>query len=134
STFSTVALLLLVLPVTMINFIQSKNGPIAMTSAVLTGLFIVTIILTGGNTVNGIGVLFSPLYIALYLTIFLVAYFFRKTNLTKTLTLLVIPVILSVLLLILGYAPFSENSALYQKRVNFPREIQLDFGTSWKVA
>jgi tetratricopeptide (TPR) repeat protein/O-antigen ligase len=134
STFSTAALLLLLLPVTMINFIQSKNGPIAMASAVLSSLFIVTIILIGGNTSNGAGVLFSPIYIALYVTIFLVVYFFRKTSLNRALALLAIPVALSAIVLMLGYAPFSQNSALYQKRVNFPREIQLDFGTSWKVA
>jgi tetratricopeptide (TPR) repeat protein len=134
SSFSTAALLLLLLPVTMINFIQSKNGTMAMVSAVLSSLFIVTVILIGGDSSTGLGVLASPLYLALYATIFLVVYYFRKSNLNKTITLLAIPVILSVLLLILGYAPFAQNNPLFQKRVNFPREIQLSFGNSWKVS
>ena len=36
--------------------------------------------------------------------------------------------------LVLGYIPMGKNNPFMDKRLNFPREIQLPFSTSWQVS
>ncbi len=133
SSFSTAALLLLLLPYTFLN-ITNPNKQISSIAAVgLASLFMATIVLIGGNNNSGFAVLLSPIFLALYLTVALSIYIIRKHHIDSFLPLLAIPILISVIVFVLGYLPIGNNP-FNDKRVNFPREIQLPFATSWQVS
>ncbi len=125
SSFSAAALLVLMLPIILISILKPNRFlslPAAMALAVL---FSLTIALIGS---------FSTLVSAV-LALVLSLVICRTEQIRKALPLLLIPLFISTLVFVAGYIPTSgSNNPFYQKRINFPREIQLPFSTSWKIS
>lgn len=131
SAFSTTALLALLLPVLLLSLVnrnQSAASSLAIAwpvAIILSSLFAVTIALTGT----------AATFLAALIGLGLVVFITKGDVLKKALPLLAIPVALALILLLAGFIPLKGGvNPLYQKRVNFPKEIQLDFSTSWKIA
>jgi tetratricopeptide (TPR) repeat protein len=125
SSFSTVAFLLLLLPLPLLSIINPNKYlplPAAIALAVLFG---VTIALVGS----------LPSYIAL-LIVFLLTFFASKpAQVKKSLALFLIPVVVTALTLLLAYAPMPGGlSGLQKMEASFPKEIQLPFSVAWKVS
>lgn len=125
SSFSTIAFLLLLLPLTVVSIINPNKyipTPIAIALAVL---FSITIVLVGS----------IPGYIALAI-IYVLSFFVSKpAQVKKTLALFLVPVVVTALTLVLSYAPMPAGlDGLQKMEASFPKEIQLPFGVSWKVS
>lgn len=121
SSFSTIAFLLLLLPLPLFSIINPSKYlplPLALGLSVLFGL-----------TIALIGAL--PTYIALVVAFALCFLVAKPQEMKETLVLFLIPVIVSVLAIALSYLP---GNPVQQLSTNFPREIQLPFATSWKVS
>src|SRR3984957_10159884 len=123
STFSTIAFLLLLLPLPVLSIINpNKLMPMPL-AVVLTLLFGVTVALTAS----------VPSLVALLVAFALCFFLSKPHQVKKTLPLFLVTVVVIGLVLILAYVPFSGN-ALQQLETNFPKEIQLPFATSWNVS
>ncbi len=132
SSFSTVALLSLLLPLPLISILRpnehssslSKYLPLPA-AIVLASLFSLTIILVG-----------NLLSYVLLAVIFGLSIYLCRNNFSRTTAIFIlIPIALSLFVLGLSYLPSGKNlNPLQQKRLNFPQEIQLSFPTSWKVS
>lgn len=123
SSFSTVAFLLLLLPLPLLSLVTPNKYlpvPVALTLSLLFGVVIALI-----------GSLAS--YIALAVLFGLAIMAPRPNRARKNLALLAIPGIVTVLMLVLSYVQFPGNG-LQQLQANFPKEIQLPLATSWKVS
>lgn len=126
STFSTVALLLMLLPLPLLSIVNNNKFmplPVALSLSILFG---VTIALIGS----------IPTYIALavvFVLCYLVAKPHKAARTRKLLPLFLTPVAVVILTLVLAYMPFPGNGvqALESK---FPKEIQLPFAISWKIS
>lgn len=126
SSFATIAFLMLLLPLTMFSIINTNKTlpqPAALTLAIL---FSVTIVLIGSTPTLVVLVL-------LFALCYLVAKPHKVARFRKAMPLFLTPMIVSVLVFALSYAPFAGNP-LYNFHKNFPREIQLPFAISWKVS
>jgi tetratricopeptide (TPR) repeat protein/O-antigen ligase len=123
STFSTIAFLMLLLPLPILSIITpNKFMPLPL-AVVLTILFGETIALTGS----------VPSLIVLLVAFALCFFLSKPHQVKKTLPLFLITVVVVGLTCVLAYVPFSGNS-LQQLEANFPKEIQLPFVESWKVS
>ncbi|HZE87011.1 MAG TPA: O-antigen ligase family protein [Methylomirabilota bacterium] len=123
SSFSTIAFLLLLLPLPLLSLTTpNKYFPVPFAMALAT-LFGVTVVLTGS----------MPSLIALLVAFALSLFVVKPHKAKKTLALLVVPVILTTLVLVFAYVPFAGNK-LQQMEANFPKEIQLPFAVSWKIS
>lgn len=129
SSFSTTSLLALLLPFLLLSVIKTKeigtrSIPFYLFLALLT-LFGVTIALTGD--LASIGLAISALFLSLFIS--------KRSELEKTLLFIGIPVLISLLIFGLSALPIGDNAnPLKRKAEAFPRELQLGFSTSWKVA
>ena len=125
SSFSTIAFLLLMLPLPLIGLLQKSKYMPAGLAVVLASLFGVTIVLIGS-----VGS-YVALLIAIVLTVLA-----AKADVKRTVGLFLVPVVLMVLTLGLAYIPQLPNgvNGVQQLTNNFPREIQLPFGISWIVS
>lgn len=123
SSFSTVAFLLLLLPLPLLSVINpNKFMPLPL-AIVLTILFGTTVVLIG-STASLIALLIA----------FALCFFLSKPHqVRKTLPFFLIPFVVISAVLVLAYVPFAGNS-LQQLEANFPKEIQLPFVLSWKVS
>jgi tetratricopeptide (TPR) repeat protein len=122
SSFSTIAFLLLLLPLPLFSLLNPNKHfsfPVALGLAIL---FSLTIALIGS----------LPTYIALALIYVLCVFVSKPHQVRRTLPMFLIPVVVTAGALFLAYTPFPGN-ALYQQERNFPKEIQLPFAISWKV-
>lgn len=131
SSFSTTAVLALLLPFILINILHSGNFVFKLTNAVLLLLTGAAIALTGS----------IPTWIAAVFAVvvtFLVLQPVKEINKLKPLTLLtlLVPLTLVVLVLVLSFIPplGGASNPLYEKAKNFPRELQLSFIPSWKIS
>lgn len=124
SSFSTIAFLLLLLPLPLLSVIHpNKYMPLPIAAA-LASLFGITIALIGS----------VPSYLALGVAFALCLFVSKPHQVKKTLGMFLIPVILTGATLVLAYTPLPKPlGALQQKEFNFPKEIQLPFSISWKV-
>ncbi len=123
STFSTIAFLMLLLPLPILSVINpNKYLPVPLAIA-LTILFGVTIALTG--TVESI--------VALVIAFALCFFLSKPHQVRKTLFFFLLPVVVIGLIAFFANVPFAGN-ALQQYATNFPKEIQLPFVDSWKVS
>jgi len=123
SSFSTIAFLLLLLPLPVLSLLNPNKYLPGMLSMALVILFGLTIILTGSLSH----------YIALAIVFGLCVLAVKPLTDKRTLPVLTIPVFLFVVALILAYMPFPGN--MVQKlENNFPKEVQLPFLSSWKVS
>jgi tetratricopeptide (TPR) repeat protein len=121
STFSALALLLMLLPLPLISLVkQNKYFPpaVAMVLAILSS---VNVVLLGSLSY----------YIVLALIYVLCCLAVKKDELKKALGMFLIPAILSVIVLVLAYVP---GNGLQGLEAAFPKEIQLPLGISWKVS
>lgn len=126
STFSTIALLLLMLPLPLLSTVsQNKFMPAPLAVGIST-IFSIVIVLTGS----------IPTYIALgvvYVLAFLITKPHKSVKARKAMPMFVTPLIASALVLVLAYIPFPGNK-IQQLEAAFPKEIQLPFSISWKVS
>ncbi len=130
SSFSTAAILTLLIPLVVSQVIAGTNLVVRTVNMVLLTLFGLTIALTGNWAVW----IVAP--VALILTL-LVNKFFAKDQLKPIkLISLLIPLIIIALVTILSYTPpLGENTnPWYNLTQNFPREVQLPFVTAWKIS
>lgn len=125
SSFSTVAFLLLLLPLPLVSLLQKSKYMPAGVAVVLASLFGVTIAL--------IGSLASLIALLIAVVLCLIA---SKADVKKAVGLFLVPVILMIATLGLAYIPQLPNgvNGVQQLGNNFPREIQLPFGISWIVS
>lgn len=133
SSFSTTAILVLLLPFILMQILSASKPLFILANSLFLALSGLTIALTGS----------LPAWIAggaaLGLTIF-VNNLGNLSNLKKlrplNLVALIIPLVAVVAITGLSFIPPMGNTQnpLYARSQNFPREIQLDFVTSWKVA
>lgn len=124
SSFSTLAFLLLLLPLPLFSIINQNKYFALPFSIGLTVLFGVTVALIGS----------IPSYVVLAITVALCFFASRPQQIKRTLPLFIIPVIVIGLTLLLAYLPLGNANPLHQMQTNFPKEIQLPFGISWKVS
>jgi tetratricopeptide (TPR) repeat protein/O-antigen ligase len=123
SPFSTTALLVLLTPVPFLSLIGSSKlfpTPIAI---FIAGLFGATVVLTGSTA----GVI--ALVISLALSFFIA----NPHQIIKRLVLILVPLAFTAMFFILTYAPIPGNP-LKAMQTAFPKEVQLPFEISWKVA
>jgi O-antigen ligase/tetratricopeptide (TPR) repeat protein len=123
STFSTIAFLMLLLPLPILSVINpNKYLPVPLAIA-LTILFGATIVLTG--SVESI--------IALVIAFALCFFLSKPQQVRKTFFFFLLPVAVLGLVVFFANVPFFGNS-LQQLESNFPKEIQLPFVISWKTS
>ncbi len=126
STFSTLAFLMLLLPLSMVSIVKpNKYLPLPF-ALVVSILFSVVIALIGS----------VPMYVVLaivFVLCFLIARPHKASEFKKVVPLFLAPIIVAALVLVAAYVPFTGNK-LQQLEGAFPREIQLPFATSWKVS
>jgi tetratricopeptide (TPR) repeat protein len=123
STFSTIALLMLLLPLPLVSILNPNKYLPSGLALILFVLFGVTIALIGSTAA----------YVIL-LFVFGVSLFVSKNHLTKKgLILFIISAIAIGSTLILAYVPFPGNTT-QQLEAAFPKEIQLPIPISWKVS
>src|SRR5258708_2115320 len=123
SSFSSAALLALLLPLPLISLVKASKFASLPLSLGLSVLFGITLALIGD----------LASLVAAVLAVGLVLYTHQGPALRKILPFLAIPVLISVLVFAASMLPLSTN-VLSQLRNNFPKEIQLPFTTSWKVS
>ena len=131
-SFSTTTVLAMMLPLLVWGIISNTNIIFKIINAVLLTIFGVTIALTGG--------LSSYIAATLGLAVLLAANI-KKVKIqgfAKVLDslFLAVPLVLITLSAVLSFIPPVGNAKnpFYTQRQNFPREIQLPFNTSWKIA
>lgn len=132
-SFATVAFLILLLPILLISIIRPNKFLPTGLAMVLSTLFVLVIGLTGLSSVDGLFPIFSAAYLALVICFGLVLWANQSRKFQTRLPLLLVPVILTVAVVAIRFLPMKANP-LQSRWVNFPREVQLSFSTSWKVA
>ncbi len=125
SAFSTIAFLMLLLPLPMVSLARPNKFLAAPIAAALAILFGIVIVLTGSIST----------YVALLILVALCLLVVKPHQLRKTLPMFLLPVIVMALTLVLAYVPLPGNmNKVQQLEVNFPKEIQLPFSESWKIS
>lgn len=126
STFSTIALLALLLPLPLISTVSANKlipTPVALAISVI---FSTAIALIGS----------IPAYVALaivFIVSFLVTKPHKNAKFRKALPLFATPIAVAALVAVLTMVPFPGNK-VQELAASFPREIQLPFSISWKVS
>lgn len=127
STFSAVALNLLLLPVIYTHILKPTRILGLLVSLITSIIFGLTLALIAN-------IPFMVLGLAVILIIFLLS---DKRDLKNNLPFLLTPLIVSVLILVLSLVPLAKKNPLQARREVFQKdfkEIQLPPGASWKVA
>lgn len=125
STFSTLAMVLLLLPITLTSIISPNRYLPQIPALVLTAIFGVVIAFLGNPTI----------YLVSLITLGLSLFVSKRHELQRSLPYLVLPLIISLLAFTVAVLPIKGiANPVQQKYVNFPREIQLALIPSWKVA
>lgn len=124
-TFSTIAFLLLLLPIPLLS-ITNKNKflPVPL-AVVLSSLFSITVVLIGS----------IPTYVALIIIYVLALIVTKPQQIKKKIGLFLIPVVITFLTFVAAYLPLpGQLGAVQQIEAKYPKEIQLPFSISWKVS
>lgn len=125
SSFSTIAFLLLLIPFSLLSIINPNKYLPLPAAFVLTVLFGITIVLIGSVAS------YVVLLIAFVLSLFVINIQKHK----KTFPMFLISVTVIVLTLVLAYVPLPGGlNKLQALEANFPKEVQLPMGISWKVS
>jgi O-antigen ligase/tetratricopeptide (TPR) repeat protein len=126
STFSTIAMMLLLLPLPLVSLLNSEKRYMPVAAAVaLSILFGVVVILTGS----------LPFYILLVAIIAVVFLISRPQQIKRNFGFFMIPVLSILLAFFLASFPLpGALGSIHNLENNFPKEIQLPFPTSWKVS
>ncbi len=139
SSFSTTAILVLLLPFPLISLLQGKGKDILglggqdnllggisddfslslisqkIIVSLILALFAITIVLTGSLAI----------YVAAIVAIALVLISTPPTSIQKNLAFLAVPVVLAVIILFVSYVPMGgSKNFFYNQAQNFPREIR----------
>lgn len=124
SVFSSLALLLLLLPLPLLSIINpSKYFPLPI-AVILAVLFGVTVVFIGS----------LPTYVVL-VAIFAVCLFVSNRQQTRKMFLFfLIPVVIVALAFVLAYIPLPGFDTISQMEAHFPKEIQLPLSVSWKIS
>lgn len=122
SSFSTIAFLLLLLPLPLLSIINKNRFMPLPAALVLSILFGITIVLTGSISS----------YVALVIAFGLCIFASKHRQIRNSLPLFAIPVVVLLLTLALAYWKLPGNP-LQNLENNFPKEVQLPFAISWKV-
>lgn len=127
STFSTTALLALLLPFPLLAILnESKAGNKLINSLILI-IFGVVLALIGPPAV----------WVAAALTLIVVFATGNASKIAKNLPFLGLPLLVTTLVALLSYLPALSKidfNPLYKQAQNFPREVTLGFVPSWKVS
>lgn len=124
SSFSTVAFLLLLLPLPLVSLL-STNPYLARPFALGLSIFFSIVIALVGTI---------PAYIALAIVYVLAVFINKPEQVRKALPVFLAPVITTVVVLFLTYAPLPQPLGfIHEKHNSFPQAIQLSFPISWKV-
>lgn len=125
STFSTLAFLLMLLPLPLLSLTKVNKYlpvPVALTLAIL---FSAVVVLTGS----------LPSYVLLLIVFGLCAFIAKPHKVRKTLGLFLVPVATTALVFAMCYLPLPSGLNVVQKlEANFPKEIQLPLAVSWKIS
>jgi O-antigen ligase len=122
ATFSTIAFLLMLLPLPLLSLTKINKylpAPVALPLAIL---FSAVIALTGS----------LPSYVLLLIVFGLCAFIAKPHKVRKTLGMFLIPVATTALVFALAYLPLPGG--INKLEANFPKEIQLPLATSWKIS
>ena len=123
SSFSTIALLLILLPLPLISLSYPNKFMQTSLALVVSILFAVVIGLTGSVT----------LYVLLAIVIAICVLAAKPQKNQRTFPLFLAPVAAAAIVILLAYVPFTGN-VIQQLENNFPKEVQLPFPVSWKVS
>lgn len=126
SSFNTAAVLAILLPFPLLGLLKPSTPTLKLTSAIMLTLFGVTIVLIGQY----------PTYIAAIFATILTFLVVSPFSAAKNLPYLIIPAAIIALVAALSFIPPVGNvkNPLYNQAQKFPREIQLDFVSSWKIS
>jgi len=125
SSFSTIAFLLMLLPLPLLSLVSSKRYLPVAVAAPVAAFFGVVIVLTGS----------LPSYLLMALVFAACVAIANRAQLRRNLVNFLIPFAAVVLALVFAYTPFSGPlGAIHRLENNFPKEIQLPFSVSWKVS
>ena len=127
SSFSTIAFILLLLPLPLLSLINPNKYFPKPFALVVASLFAITVVLIGNATVN----------IVVLLTFAFILFISKPQHVKKTIGLFLIPTVLTLGVIGLAYFPASLPSGvngLQKIEASFPREIQLPFAISWKIS
>jgi O-antigen ligase/tetratricopeptide (TPR) repeat protein len=152
SSYSAAAFLVLLLPILMVaivapsqdlDYSKLANDPMAFLKkyvrALLTPHFLIppslaiVLLTVFGGTIALIGDLSTQ--IAAAVSVVLVVLVSKRSQIEKTISVLAIPVAVSILVFVLGIISQNGNYGLVSQRfAAFPREITLPFNISWKIS
>ncbi len=125
SSFSTTAVLALLLPVLTISIVRPDRFLSPVIAVVLATLFSLTIALTGTPSTQA----------AAIIGLLLVILASQRSDLKEGLKFLAIPIVITLIIAGLSYVSLGKKpNPLMQKRVDFPREVQLSAYDSWVVS
>jgi multisubunit Na+/H+ antiporter MnhG subunit len=124
STFSTIAMLLLLLPLPLLSLIRPNLYMPLPLALVLSVLFSIVVVLTGSI---GSYVILAAIYAATALA-------GRIDQHKKMAMFFVMPLAITALTFVLAYLPIPGVNSIQTLEANFPKEIQLPFNASWKVS
>ena len=122
STFSALAVMFLVWPLTLISIVKPNKFlplPVALASAAVMGIAMALI----GSL---------PIFVLMAITVGLCLKTVGEKQVLSKSAMLLVPIGLSLFIVVLGYFRFPGN-IFQQTSSSFPREIQLPLGISWKV-
>jgi O-antigen ligase len=123
SSFSTSALLILLVPVPLLSLLNpGKYFPVSISIA-LASLFGITVVLTGGML--NIIALAAAVALSFFVT--------KPEAIKKSFIYFAVPCAIIFGVLALTYLPVPGNP-ISTKVANFPKEVQLPFDSSWKIA
>jgi O-antigen ligase/Tfp pilus assembly protein PilF len=125
SSFSTVALMILLLPLTFFSIIHPNRYMPQAAAAGISVLFAITILLLGNWT----------FYIVTLVLLGIALFVSKKSDILRAAPFLALLAGVSAILFVALITPIAGNrNPLQQKYANFPREVQMPFINSWKVS
>lgn len=136
SSFSTAAVLVLLIPFTLISIFRSNNPVVKLVHSLILTLFGVVIVLIGTKSV------IASAAVAVILTSIFSRSSFRKSGgrgfeHNSSLISLIVPVLVIGIVALFSFVKLPgnlSNNLLYNQAQAFPREVQLGFDTSWNVS
>lgn len=123
TSYSAAFLMIMLIPLLLSSLIKPNKAIPQVIALVLSVIFAVSLALIG-NTAIWVGT------IVLLLVMVMSS---KREQLIKALPLLLIPLVAGLVVLGASRIPFGQNP-LYGMRQNFPQQLQLSFGNSWKIA
>ncbi|MBI2595345.1 O-antigen ligase family protein [Candidatus Daviesbacteria bacterium] len=125
SSFSASTLLVLMLPVTLLSIANPNNFIPLYLAIILSGLFAAAIALIGDMATG------TAALAVLGLTFFTA----KLERIKRSVIYAAIPFCIAALILILGFIKTGQPAnPFFQKRLDFPKEIQLPLAISWQIS